>query len=217
MNLVIFGPPGSGKGTQSERIARHYGMTHLSTGDALRQAIRNRTEVGLRAKAVMEKGELVSDEIVNGVLREIIGQKRGESDGFLFDGYPRNIEQARQLDTICGEFSLSHPSVMNLDVPEENLLLRLTGRRICGQCKATYNIHFQPTRQAGVCDECSGPLIKRADDEPDTVRERLRVYKEESAPVLDYYGELGRLHTLDAAGDSDQVFEKITSIIEENR
>ncbi len=216
MNLVIFGPPGSGKGTQSDLIVEHYGMTHISTGDALRQAIRNKTELGLKAQAIIEKGELVSDDIVTGLLREIIGSKRGQTASFLFDGYPRTLNQARQLEETCEEFSLSQPTLLNLHVPDETLMLRLTGRRICADCKATFNIYFHPTRQAGVCDVCSGPLTKRVDDQPETVRERLRVYREQSSPVLEYYEDQGRLYTIDAAGNPQEVFRKIAAIFEEN-
>lgn len=216
MNLVIFGPPGSGKGTQSDLLVRHHGLTHISTGDALRSAIRNKTELGLRARAVIEKGELVDDDLVTDLLRQIIKPKLSETGSFLFDGYPRTINQVQKLEVLCEEFSLGTPAVINLHVPEETLMLRLTGRRICGDCKATFNVYFQPTRQAGVCDVCSGPLTKRVDDHPETVRERLRVYQEQSAPVLEYYGERGVLYTIDATGSADEVFQKISTIIEEN-
>ncbi|HMX62960.1 MAG TPA: adenylate kinase [Candidatus Sumerlaeota bacterium] len=216
MNLVLFGPPGSGKGTQSERVVKQYSLTHISTGDALRTAIRNKTAVGLKAREVIERGELVSDELVTEMLREIIRPLRDTTDSFLFDGYPRTTPQVEQLANLCEEFSLSHPAVINLHVPEETLILRLTGRRICADCKATYNIYFKPTRQAGVCDECSGPLTKRVDDNPETTRERLRVYHEQSAPVLRIYGEQGVLYTIDATGSTDDVAKKISRIIEEN-
>lgn len=216
MNLILFGPPGSGKGTQSQRIVGRFAMTHISTGDALRSAIRNKTEVGLRAQKVMESGELVSDEIVTDILRDIIRPLRKETGSFLFDGYPRTVEQVACLEAICEEFSLPAPAVINLEVPEETLILRLTGRRLCGSCGATFNIYFQPTRQAGVCDVCSGPLTKRVDDEPETVRERLRVYHGQSSPVLKIYQERGALHSIEATGSADEVFKKIIRIIEDN-
>ncbi len=216
MNLVLFGPPGSGKGTQSERIVKQYALTHISTGDALRAAIRNKTEVGLKAQAVIERGELVGDALVTELLRDIIRPLRPMTESFLFDGYPRTGAQVEQLGILCDEFALAPPTVINLHVPEETLILRLTGRRICADCKSTYNIYFKPTRQAGVCDNCAGPLTKRVDDNPETTRERLRVYHEQSSPVLRIYGEQGMLYTIDATGSSDDVFRKISRIIEEN-
>ncbi len=197
MNLVLFGPPGSGKGTQSKRVCEKYHITHISTGDALRAAIRNKTEMGLKAQAVIEKGELVSDS-------------------FLFDGYPRTVSQIDLLEKLCEEFRLSAPVVINLEVPEETLILRLTGRRICADCGAVFNVYFQPTRQAGVCDVCAGPLTKRVDDNTETTRERLRVYQEQSAPVLNVYRERGQLYSIDATGGSDEVNAKIFKIIELN-
>ena len=216
MNLVLFGPPGSGKGTQSERICKKYSMTHISTGDALRAAIRNKTEVGQRAQALIERGELVGDDVVTDLLRTIIAPLRSQTESFLFDGYPRTVGQVSILDDICEEFGLSHPVVINLTVPEETLMLRLTGRRICAECRATFNMYFKPTRQAGVCDHCSGPLTKRIDDSPETTRERLRVYHDQTAPVLSMYQESGMLYTIDATGDTEEVFRKVDRIIEEN-
>lgn len=216
MNLVLFGPPGSGKGTQSERLVKHYRMTHISTGDALRVAIRQRSELGLLAQSLIERGELVGDDLVTDLLRAIIQPLRDQTDSFLFDGYPRTVNQTGSLERICDEFLLTQPACINLHVPEESLILRLTGRRICADCKAVFNIYFKPTRHAGVCDNCAGPLTKRVDDNPETVRERLRVYHDQSAPVLDYYRDHGVLYTIDATGSSDEVFRKITRIIEEN-
>ena len=191
-------------------------MTHISTGDALRAAIRSKTEVGLKAQAVIERGELVNDDLVTELLCSIIAPLRANTDSFLFDGYPRTVEQAHRLANICEQFRLAQPAVINLNVPEETLILRLTGRRICADCKATFNIYFRPTRQAGVCDVCSGPLTKRVDDSPETTRERLRVYHEQSAPVLGLYQERGVLYNIDATGSSDDVFRKVTAVIEEN-
>lgn len=216
MNLILFGPPGSGKGTQSERLVSKYAMTHISTGDALRAAIRNKTDVGIRAQQVMESGELVNDDIVTDLLRDIIRPLREQTASFLFDGYPRTVEQIHRLETLCDEFGLPSPALINLEVPEETLILRLTGRRICSECRATFNIYFSPTRQPGVCDLCAGPLTKRVDDNPETVRERLRVYHEQSFPVLDHYRELGQLYSIDATGSTEEVSQKIAKVIEEN-
>lgn len=216
MNLVLFGPPGSGKGTQSERLVTEYTLTHISTGEALRAAIRQGTELGKVAQELMARGELVSDDLVTDLLSSLIRQHRSQSDSFLFDGYPRTLEQTARLERLCEEYRLSPPACIKLDVPDQTLILRLSGRRICASCGATFNIYFKPTRHAGVCDICSGPLTKRVDDSADTVRERLRVYHNQSAPVLDYYRDHGLLYTIDANGSSDEVFRKITAIIEEN-
>ncbi len=216
MNLILFGPPGSGKGTQSARLVGHYGMTHISTGDALRAAIRNKSEIGMRAQAIMERGGLVGDELVTDLLRSIIGEHRDTTDSFLFDGYPRTRQQVMNLDQVIEEFNLSPPAVIQLDVPDETLILRLTGRRLCAHCRAVFNIYFSPARQNGVCDICAGPLMKRVDDNPETTRERLRVYHGQSRPVLEQYQERGLLYTIDATGSADEVFRKINSVIEEN-
>lgn len=211
---MLFGPPGSGKGTQSERICDLYSITHISTGDALREAIRNKTEIGLRAQEVIARGELVGDDLVTELLRGIIEPRRAQTDSFLFDGYPRTVNQIRELDKLLTLFNLTEPAVINLEVPEETLILRLTGRRICANCGAVFNIYYKPTRQVGVCDVCLGPLTKRVDDSPETTRERLRVYHEQTAPVLEVYHEHGNLYSIDATGGSDEVFEKIVRIIE---
>ena len=216
MNLVLFGPPGSGKGTQSERLVAEYAMTHISTGAALRAAIRARTPLGQKAQAIIERGELVDDDMVTDLLRSIIVPHRGETDSFLFDGYPRTLEQIDRLDKICGEFNLTPPAVINLHVPEETIILRLTGRRICGDCGATFNIYFKPTRATGICDVCAGPLTKRIDDSPEATRERLRVYHMQSAPVIEGYAERGALYTIDATGATEDVYRKIKKVIEEN-
>jgi adenylate kinase len=214
VNLVLFGPPGSGKGTQSQRLVELYSMSHISTGDALREAIRSRSEIGLKAQAVISRGELVGDEMVTDLLRSKIAPLRATTDSFLFDGYPRTVAQAELLNGICKEFRLESPAVLNLHVPEEMLMRRLTGRRICPSCGAVFNIYFKPTHQAGVCDVCSGPLVKRVDDDSDTTRERLRVYHAQSSPVLDYYAERGVLYTIDANGSTDEVFAKVRQVIE---
>jgi adenylate kinase len=216
VNLILFGPPGSGKGTQSERLVSDYAMTHVSTGDALRKAIKARTPVGLKAQEVIERGELVDDDLVTELLRSIIAPLRGQTDSFLFDGYPRTVEQIKRLSALCEELNLTEPAVINLHVPEETIILRLTGRRICAHCGATFNVYFRPTRAAGICDVCSGPLTKRVDDSPETTRERLRVYHNQSSPVIEHYAEHGQLYTIDATGSADEVYRKIRKVIEEN-
>ena len=216
MNLVLFGPPGSGKGTQSQRLVELYSLSHISTGDALREAIRRRTPIGLQAQAVIARGELVSDALVTSLLREKIAPLRETTDSFLFDGYPRTVTQAETLHEICEEFRLQQPATLNLHVPDEMLIRRLTGRRICPSCGAVFNIYFKPSTLSGVCDVCAGPLVRRVDDDPETTRERLRIYHEQSSPVLDYYAERGVLYTIDANGSTEEVFAKIRHVIEEH-
>lgn len=216
MNLVLFGPPGSGKGTQSDLLVGRFNMTHISTGDALRAAIREGKELGQRAKELISKGELVPDEMVTEMLRNIIGPLREETSSFLFDGYPRTIIQAVTLENLCEEFNLEHPACIKLHVPDKELMDRLTGRQICADCKSVFNIYLKPTRWAGVCDVCSGPLTRRVDDSAETVHERLRVYHEQSEPVIQHYRDHGMLYEIDASVGPDEVFHKITQVIEEN-
>lgn len=215
MNLVLFGPPGSGKGTQSQLLVGHYRLTHISTGDALRAAIRARTPLGLAAKAVIERGELVSDEMVTDMLRSMIRPLREQTDSFLFDGYPRTIQQLHNLDVLVEEFTLTRPAVINLQVSDETLVLRMTGRRICAECKNTFNVYFSPPKNAGVCDVCQGPLLKRVDDNVESISERLRIYHEQSGPVLAEYESRGQLITLDGTEPSQVVFAKIGAALSE--
>ena len=215
MNLVLFGPPGSGKGTQSELVCEMFHLSHLSTGEALRAAIEAGSELGKRAKAIVEDGDLVPDKMISEVVDQIVGEHRANTASFLFDGYPRTISQVKDLDDLCERHNLAAPAIVNLEVADEILMLRLTGRRICSECKHSYNVHFDPPKQAGVCDLCHGPLIKRADDNLETVKERLEVYDRQTKPVLLEYDNRHTLTNVDGTGDAQAVFERIRAILSE--
>ena len=202
--ILLLGPPGAGKGTQSKRLADEYGLDHITTGDALRANKGMETEYGTPGE-YMDAGELVPDPVVN----EIVVTALEDADGFVLDGYPRNLEQAEYLSE-----QTDLDTVIFLAVPEDELVDRLTGRRVCSECGATYHVQFDPPEQEGVCDECGGELVQREDDTEDTVRERLRVYRENTEPVVEHYREEGSLVEVDGEGTPDQVFDRIGDVIE---
>jgi len=214
VNLVLFGPPGAGKGTQSELICANYHLTHLSTGDCIRAAIRAGSELGRAVEGLVKRGELISDEMVSSLVEDFIRQKRSFSDSFLFDGYPRTLAQIDDLEAICDQFNLTRPAVVCLDVPESVLMLRITGRRICQECKKTFNIFMHHPTEEG-CDIHACPLLQRPDDKPETVRERLRVYHQQTEPVMAHYEMQGRLARINGSGDANQVFERVEKILSE--
>lgn len=207
MISVIFGPPGSGKGTQAAALCERFKLAHVSTGDMLREAVRNQTELGMRAKALMEEGKLVPDELVGGIVRDKVAQLQASGKGILFDGYPRNVDQARYLDTILAGLNLAVDIVAVLEVPAENLVKRICGRRLCTKagCPGSFNIHFMPSRKEGVCDLCGSPLMQRKDDNEETLRERLDVYDKQTLPILDYYCKKELLIRVDASVSVDDV------------
>lgn len=214
MNLVLFGPPGAGKGTQSQLICERFHLTHLSTGDCIRAAIRSSTPLGIAAKTLVERGELIPDDLVSQLVEDVISKNRQTSDSFLFDGYPRTISQIGQLESFCEQYNLTAPVIVALDVPESVLMLRITGRRICLECKKTFNIYMQHPMDEG-CDVHQCPLLQRADDKPETVRERLRVYHRQTEPVLLHYEMQGRLARINGSGATEEVFERIHAILSE--
>ena len=202
--VLLLGAPGAGKGTQSKRLADRYGIEHVTTGDALRANKDMETEYGT-PREYMEAGELVPDELVN----EIVAEALAEADGFVLDGYPRNLSQAEYLSGL-----VDLDAVVYLDVGREELVDRLTGRRVCEECGANYHVDFAPPETEGVCDECGGDLIQRDDDTEETVKERLRVYEENTAPVVDHYRETGALVEVDGEGTPDEVAEAVVDAIE---
>lgn len=212
MNIVFMGLPGAGKGTQAERIVATFGIPHISTGDMFRQAVREGTPLGLKAKEYMDKGLLVPDEVTVGIVRERLSQ--GDcAKGFLLDGFPRTVPQAEALDATLAEMGRRLDHVIYLDVRKETLLARLTGRRICRQCGATYHVVFNPPRQEGVCDKCGGELYQRDDDKEETVATRLEVNLAQTEPLLAYYEEKGLLRRVNGEQEIDAVFADIARIL----
>lgn len=202
--ILLLGPPGAGKGTQSTRLAEEYDVDHVTTGDALRANRDVETDHGT-PREYMEAGELVPDPVVN----EIVVEALADADGFVLDGYPRNLDQAEFLADM-----VDLDTVAFLSVPEDELVRRLTGRRICPECDATYHVEFAPPAEAGSCDDCGAELTQRDDDTEDTVRERLRVYEENTAPVVDHYRETGTLAEVDGDGTPDEVFAALRETVE---
>ena len=202
--ILLLGPPGAGKGTQSTRLAEEYDVDHVTTGDALRANRDVETDHGT-PREYMEAGELVPDPVVN----EIVVEALADADGFVLDGYPRNLDQAEFLADM-----VDLDTVAFLSVPEDELVRRLTGRRICPECDATYHVEFAPPAEAGSCDDCGAELTQRDDDTEDTVRERLQVYEENTAPVVDHYRETGTLVEVDGDGTPDEVFAALRETVE---
>jgi adenylate kinase len=185
-DLILFGPPGAGKGTQGALLAEHFGWLRLSTGDVLRDAVKRGTDMGREARRYMDAGELVPDQVILGIVRDFLAGEAADR-GVIFDGFPRTIQQAEGLDTLLRELQRPLDAVLVLEVDDEALVKRLSGRRSCSQCGAVYNVHFDPPAADGRCSRCGGELTLRPDDEPGTVRRRLQVYQEQTAPLLAHY------------------------------
>ncbi|MEC2057967.1 adenylate kinase [Peribacillus psychrosaccharolyticus] len=212
MNLVLMGLPGAGKGTQAERIVENYHIPHISTGDMFRAAIKEGTELGLKAKSFMDKGELVPDEVTIGIVRERLGKSDCEK-GFLLDGFPRTVAQAAALEDITAELNRQIDFVINIDVDKDILMERLTGRRICKACGSTYHLVFNPPAKEDTCDRCGGDLYQRADDNAETVQNRLDVNLKQTQPLLDFYEEKGYVRNINGQQDINKVFEDIDVLL----
>lgn len=208
-----MGLPGAGKGTQAERIVESYEIPHISTGDMFRAAIKEETELGLQAKSFMDKGELVPDEVTIGIVRERLGKNDCEK-GFLLDGFPRTVAQADALEGILEDLDKKIDYVINIDVNKDILMDRLTGRRICKQCGSTYHLVFNPPAVDGVCDKCGGELYQRADDNEETVANRLEVNLKQTEPLLSFYREKGYLKNINGEQDIHKVFEDVKKLLE---
>ncbi|GIO39820.1 MULTISPECIES: adenylate kinase [Paenibacillus] len=212
MNILFMGPPGAGKGTQAEVIVNQFGIPHISTGDAFRLAIKQGTPVGLKAKEYMDQGLLVPDDVTVGIVRERLQQSDCEK-GFLLDGFPRTLSQAESLEELLGGLGKKLDHVINLKVDRNKLLARLTGRRLCKACGATYHVIFNPPVQEGVCDKCGGELYQRSDDNEESVGTRLDEYINKTAPLLKFYEDKGLLRQVDGEQEIGAVSEEIVSIL----
>ncbi|PER47318.1 adenylate kinase [Bacillus thuringiensis] len=213
MNLILMGLPGAGKGTQAEQIVAKYNIPHISTGDMFRAAMKAETEMGLQAKSFIDKGALVPDEVTIGIVRERLSQEDCVR-GFLLDGFPRTVAQASALEEIMKDLGKKIDYVLNINVDSGLLLKRLTGRRICKECGATYHLEFNPPAKADVCDKCGGELYQRSDDNEETVANRLDVNIKQTKPLLDFYDELGYLKSINGEQDINKVFADIDVLIE---
>jgi adenylate kinase len=212
MNLVLMGLPGAGKGTQAEKIVEKYGIPHISTGDMFRAAMKDETELGLKAKSFMDKGELVPDEVTIGIVRERLSKDDCEK-GFLLDGFPRTVPQAEALESILSDLEKKLDYVINVQVNQEILMERLTGRRICKSCGATYHLVFNPPANPDTCDRCGGELYQRADDNEATVKNRLEVNIQQSQPLLDFYESKGYLKNINGQQDISKVFSDLDELL----
>ncbi|MBU9720203.1 MULTISPECIES: adenylate kinase [Bacillaceae] len=212
MNLILMGLPGAGKGTQAEKIVEKYGIPHISTGDMFRAAIKNGTELGLKAKAFMDEGNLVPDEVTVGIVRERLS-KDDCKNGFLLDGFPRTVAQAAALEDLLDGLERQLDHVLYIEVPKEDLFKRLTGRWICPTCGATYHEIYNPPKVAGKCDKDDSELTQRDDDKPETVEKRLEVNLEQTKPLVNFYHEKGYLRSLNGNKDIQEVFEDIDAFL----
>ena len=216
MKIVFMGPPGAGKGTQAEKIVENYQIPHISTGDMFRKAIKDQTELGMEAKRYMDQGALVPDHVTIGIVKDRLSESDCKS-GFLLDGFPRTVDQAKALDEILTSLDSKIDYVINIDVDLDILKERLTGRRICRSCGATYHMIFNPPKNADVCDKCGGELYQRKDDNEETVGNRLNVYVSQTKPLLDYYSLAGNLVNINGQQSIDLVFEEISEVLGGNK
>ena len=212
MKIIMLGAPGAGKGTQAKRIAEKYGIPHISTGDIFRANIKQGTELGKKAKTYMDQGLLVPDELTVDLVIDRI-QQDDAKNGYILDGFPRNNPQAQCLDEALAKLNEKIDYAINVEVPDENIVNRMGGRRACVGCGATYHVEFNPTKTEGVCDICGEKLILRDDDKPETVKKRLNVYHEQTQPLIEYYGSAGVLREVDGTVDMDDVFAAIVQIL----
>ena len=214
MHILLMGPPGAGKGTQAANLVKEFTISHISTGDMFRAAIKAGTELGKQAKACIDAGNLVPDEITIGIVRERLSQDDCKK-GFILDGFPRTVEQADALTEILSDLGLKLKSVLDVNVPSADLVERAVGRRICKSCGATYHIKFNPSKVEGVCDECGGELFQRPDDTEETMKNRLSVYDAQTKPLIDYYTKAGLYVEVDGRQEIGKVFAYIVDILKD--
>ena len=212
MKIIMLGAPGAGKGTQAKMIAEKYGIPHVSTGDIFRANIKNGTELGKKAKSFMDKGELVPDELTVSMLLDRVGQPDCK-DGYVLDGFPRTIPQAEELDRALSGRNEMIDFAIDVDVPDENIVKRMSGRRACLKCGSTYHMEHIPPRKEGICDSCGSELVLRDDDKAETVLKRLQVYHDQTQPLIDFYTRKGILKTVDGTLDMQDVFAAIVGLL----
>jgi adenylate kinase len=212
MRIILLGAPGSGKGTQAQKLVDQFDIPQVSTGDLLREAVSSGTDLGKRAKTAMDAGELVSDGIVLGMIRERLARPDADN-GFILDGFPRNISQAQSLDGLLEELGAPLDSAVLMDVDFDVLLKRLTGRRTCSKCGRVFNVYFFPPKQEAVCDACGGELLQRADDNEETISQRLKVYEAQTAPLVSFYESRDKLKVVPAEGEIDAVYERLVAAL----
>ncbi|MBE0428929.1 MAG: adenylate kinase [Thermoleophilia bacterium] len=216
LNVILLGPPGAGKGTQAERIRDEFGLPHVSTGDMLREAVAKGTSLGLEAKGYMDAGDLVPDEVVIGIVVERLDEPDCKN-GFLLDGFPRSLVQAQELDKALAASGRKIELALAMSVDDEELVQRLTGRRLCRECARPYHTVFKQPAAEDICDECGGELYQRSDDTEETVRNRLRVYRSETEPLIEYYQARGVLARIDGVGHPDEIYKRIADRLIETR
>ncbi|MFZ0089595.1 MAG: adenylate kinase [Solirubrobacteraceae bacterium] len=212
LNLILFGPPGAGKGTQAERLRDDFQLPFISTGDMLRANVRDETDLGTQAKEYMDAGDLVPDDLIVAMAAERLREDDAQ-DGFILDGFPRTIDQAHALERHLSELGRRVTAVLLIDVPDEEVIRRLSGRRVCVKAGHTYHLEFDPPKHEGVCDQDGSRLIQRDDDKPDVIKNRLRVYHDKTSPLIDHYDELGLLRRIDGTRDPADVNGHIRAVL----
>lgn len=212
MRLVLLGAPGAGKGTQAKKLIEKYGIPQISTGDLLRAAVAEGTQLGKEAKSYMDKGELVPDSVVLGMVEERLKQDDCRN-GYILDGFPRNTLQADALDKMLVSLGMPLKAALSVDVPSDDLMKRLTGRRTCKACGQMFNIYFNPSKEEGKCDKCDGELFQRDDDREETIRKRLDVYNSQTSPLIEYYKGRGILKSVTGTGNIDEIFKKVCNVL----
>ena len=208
MRVILLGGPGVGKGTQAQKLSEKYDVPHIATGDILRQSVKDRTEMGLMAKFYMDKGQLVPDDVVVGIIEDRLAQSDAGA-GFVLDGFPRTIPQARALDGLTAKMNMPLDAVINIRASADTIVRRLSGRRTCQDCQAVYHVEHSPPKNAGVCDRCGGQLYQREDDKEETIKNRLQVYEKQTSPLIDYYRRSGKLKEVSGDSTIEEVYTEI--------
>jgi adenylate kinase len=212
LNLILFGPPGAGKGTQADRLRIDFRLPFISTGDMLRANVKDETDLGLKAKEYMDKGDLVPDQLIVAMARDRLSEPDAQ-DGFILDGFPRTIEQAKALDRQLEELKRRVTAAILIDTPDEEVIRRLSGRRVCVKAGHNYHVEFDPPKREGVCDQDGSRLIQRDDDKPDVIKNRLEVYHDQTEPLIDYYDQQGLMRRIDGTRSPDEVHDHIRAVI----